>query len=462
MGVAANGQLVFARPVVLRTPTVAWTQTNGHGSPCLGKADCGLFAVAGGQLAVCCVSGGVAFAGGYTVDSSAVPARAAVGRDNVTGELVLMAQRIVVAGEVTAPATTTTAMPTTTTTGNINQGRFDWMAEPTTKDRDEARAVLADDTGLVWLVGWTAKGQSNQNADRAMFVQRVETAAQPLAFAGLHFVDSTDDDQPQAAALSVRSSAVYVVGSTRGASLSNQNSAGGMDMVLFKMNGPTRTSLGLSWLRLLGSTANETGYAVAVQGADAGEEAVFVAGTTDGALPNYANARTADGAPTLDMFVARYDSAGNKAYHVQLGSNGTEQPWALMMRDDTLFMAGLASADLATGAVRPAGASQVFLLALQAADGQPGAFTFVAPYVLPARRDLGVHMATDRQQGHLYLAVHVQTTNQQDQVLVTKHTFGGAEVWSHLRSSTTNDTPEGIALDSNGNIYVCNAGGEKK
>lgn len=100
---------------------------------------------------------------------------------------------------------------------------------------------------------------------------------------------------------------VYVVGQTDG-SFDGQN-AGKRDGFLAKFN----ASGSREWVRHLGSASYDAVSGVTVWG----ENAVFVCGTTDGTL----GAQKFGGLGDNDVFVARYDSQGNRIWLIQLGTN---------------------------------------------------------------------------------------------------------------------------------------------
>ena len=100
---------------------------------------------------------------------------------------------------------------------------------------------------------------------------------------------------------------VYVTGTTAG-SLDGQSYSGSGDVYLMKFN----SSGTKQWTRLLGTTAIDNAWSVAVDS----NENIYVAGSTNGNL----GGQTSSGG--TDAFVARFDSSGNMVWTRLLG-NGT-------------------------------------------------------------------------------------------------------------------------------------------
>jgi hypothetical protein len=107
---------------------------------------------------------------------------------------------------------------------------------------------------------------------------------------------------------------VYVAGSTT-AAFGGQNLKGGSDGFLVKFNVTGQ----LQWVRLLGTTDED----VAIKVVPSPNGSVYVAGTTTGALfsaaldPNGTQARA-------DLFLAKFDTNGNRLWGKQFGSNGLD------------------------------------------------------------------------------------------------------------------------------------------
>lgn len=73
----------------------------------------------------------------------------------------------------------------------------------------------------------------------------------------------------------------------------------------------------LLWTRFVGTASIESGQGAALDSAGN----AYVAGSTQSAFPGFTNTGS------TDLFVARYDSAGNQTLLRQIGSNATESVW---------------------------------------------------------------------------------------------------------------------------------------
>jgi hypothetical protein len=116
---------------------------------------------------------------------------------------------------------------------------------------------------------------------------------------------------------------VYVAGSTDGAF--EHASAGGLDafVTAYRPNGAKR------WVSEFGTTGTD-----GIRGIAAGPSAIYVSGSTDGTLPE----QVAQGG--IDGFVRRLDHRGNEVWTRQFGSQGTDDVHGVDVTADGIFVAG--------------------------------------------------------------------------------------------------------------------------
>jgi hypothetical protein len=166
------------------------------------------------------------------------------------------------------------------------------------------------------------------------------TATQQLGSAG--------DDEAHATAVDVTAN-LYVAGRTN-STLSGAPSAGGWDGFLLKMD-----SVGdVQWWRQLGSPGDEVINSMTVS--TSGE--VYVTGSTGGVLDG-ANAGSDD------LFVAKYNSAGDRLWIRQMGTSAADVAHAIDVGPDgDVYVTGATEGELIVGSA--AGAADVFVVKLDA------------------------------------------------------------------------------------------------
>ncbi|MDY7230333.1 SBBP repeat-containing protein [Hyalangium rubrum] len=234
----------------------------------------------------------------------------------------------------------------------------------------------------VYLAGYTAGalGGANQGANDAALI-RVDPAngniiwSRQFGSTATDFVFATTTD---------KTGAIYVAGHTMG-SIDGQPNAGSFDMFLTKYNS-AGTRL---WTRQLGTTGQEQVRGVATDASDN----IYVAGQTDGTL-------TGANAGGMDLFLAKYSSAGTLLWVRQMGTS----------QADSVY--GVATSRRLNGVV------DVYVVGYVGAsfDGQPHMGGFDG--------------------------------------IVVKFDSAGTKQWSRQMGSAGNDFAQGIASDGGANVYV--------
>ncbi len=252
---------------------------------------------------------------------------------------------------------------------------------------------------------------------------------------------SSADDY--ARAVTVDSTGVYVVGSTGGV-LPGESSAGGQDAFVLKYD-----HLGnLLWSRQFGTPAADTAFAVAADGT-----AVYVAGSTGGALPGKTNAGG------QDAFVRKYAANGSHLWTVQFGSWSTDEVQGIFAYYSDVYIAG------STGATLPnqtsAGSWDAFVSRYDSFGNllwsrqfgtsesdfgrdvlvfqQPPVLFYTPPFVYVAGETTGA----------LNPATRVGSLDG----FVRKFDINGGEIWTRQFGSSSLDYVEEFAADSSG-LYL--------
>ena len=187
-----------------------------------------------------------------------------------------------------------------------------WIRQFGTRNGESAFALSPDGAGGVMVAGRTSGSLGGPNAGPSWtndaFLARYDGAGNQLWIRQF----GTSDSDSAGALAPDGAGGVFVTGSTVG-SLGGPN-AGSSDVFLARYDG-TGNRL---WIRQFGTSAGERAKALASDGAGG----VMVAGHTHGSLggPNAGNA---------DVFLARYDSDGNRLWIRQFGTSEFDQALAL-------------------------------------------------------------------------------------------------------------------------------------
>ena len=190
-----------------------------------------------------------------------------------------------------------------------NAGNQLWIRQFGTGDHDFARALAPDGAGGVLLTGLTTGSLGGRNAGFSdAYLARYDSAGNQL---WIRQFGTSESDRANALAPD-GAGGVIVAGYTTG-SLGGPN-AGSSDVFLARYDSAGNQL----WITQFGTSRDEHAYALAPDGAGG----VMVAGDTSGSLggPN---------AGSFDAYLARYDSAGNRLWIRQFGTSETEFVYAL-------------------------------------------------------------------------------------------------------------------------------------
>jgi hypothetical protein len=302
--------------------------------------------------------------------------------------------------------------------------------------------VAVDTSGNVYVTGNTTVGlDGNANAGSYdMFLVKYDSAGnkQWTRQLGTGSADYGND-------VAVDTSGnVYVSGFTDG-SLDGNASAGGYDMFVVKYNSAGEKQ----WTEQLGTTSTDRGWGVAVD--TSGH--VYVCGSTDGSLDGNASAGG------YDMFVVQYDANGNKQWTKQSGSSSSDS-----------LMTGCRVAVDASGNVYVTGDTNGSI------DGQPNTGNYdmyLVKYDVAGNKqwtrmlggistDAGLNVAVDAS-GNVYVSgctasdpFDGQTNGGNYDMFLVRYDSAGNKQWTRLLGGTSTDFGEGVAVavDAGGDIYV--------
>ncbi len=237
-----------------------------------------------------------------------------------------------------------------------------------------------------------------------------------------------------ASKVAVDSSGVYAVGMTGGA-LPGQTWLGGFDAYLRKYDAAGN----VQWTRQFGTGSDDIAESVAVDASG-----VYVSGLTLGTLPGET---TAGGS---DVFVRKYDLAGNVLWTRQFGTSGGDSADAVAADASGVYVAGLAF--FALPGQTSAGGPDVFLRKYDLVGNVLWTRQFGSPAI-----DFPSGVALDASAvyvlGETAGALPGQTSSGADDIFLRKYDASGNVQWTLQYGSTDQDNAGQVASDASG-IYI--------
>jgi hypothetical protein len=227
---------------------------------------------------------------------------------------------------------------------------------------------------------------------------------------------------------------VYVAGSTQGA-LGGPN-AGTSDCLLAKYD----ASGSLVWMRQVGTAAGEVVTGVATNGAGH----VYMTGVTGGDLggPN---------AGAIDIFIAKYDGAGNQLWLRQTGSAASDYSTGIAVDfDGNAYVTGSTNGSFGGSIVA---GSDIFLVKYDSAGNR-----LWVRQLGSTGSDEATGVAVDGE-GNAYVTGFTEgdlggpNAGRYDAFLV-KYDPNGGLLWSRHYGNIDAEASQGVAVDGIGNVYI--------
>lgn len=306
-----------------------------------------------------------------------------------------------------------------------------WTHQFGTSEYEYPSGVAVDAAGNVIVVGDTDGDYGGPNkGDSDAFVTKIGSSGTPLwkhqfgtdvwDFASGVAVDSAGD--------------IIIAGVTDGDL--DGPSAGNADAFVVKLGSDGSPV----WTRQFGTTENDYVYDVAVDS----DDNILVAGYTSGVLGD-------SSAGLADVFVTKFDSAGNRVWTHQFGSSDQDYAYGVAVdSNDSILVVGYTGGNLGGP---NAGGSDVFVRKIEA-DGTPD---WTHQFGSGAA-DNAVAVALDSDDNILvagYTAGNLGSPNAGGQdAFVTKINNGGAPVWTHQFGTSAGDYAYGVAVDSEDNVLI--------
>ncbi len=237
---------------------------------------------------------------------------------------------------------------------------------------------------------------------------------------------------------------VYITGSTNGV-VGADPSAGGTDCFIAKYD----SSGNQLWMHQFGSTGSDFSSGIAVDNTGT----AFVTGTTDGTIDGQTNAGG------YDAFIVKFDSAGTRAA-VQtrlLGTAQNDSSEAITMdASGNIIIAGYTGGTLA--GTTNTGLYDLFVAkydqsVTQLWISQRGSIDDDQAWDLAVDSSGNVFVAGGTYNG-LDGFANPDSTGFTSDLFIVKYSASGAWQWTRQAGTSDNDSANGIATDSAGNIYA--------
>ncbi|MCP4137788.1 MAG: hypothetical protein GY754_42900 [bacterium] len=231
---------------------------------------------------------------------------------------------------------------------------------------------------------------------------------------------------------------IYITGYTSG-DLAGGGNLGSNDIYLAKYD----SSGTKQWVRQFGSDGDEWSRGIA---ADSNNN-IYVTGWTKGDMGGNGNPGS------NDIFLVKYNSSGTEQWVRQLGASGDDTGRGLVVdSDNNVYITGWTAGDL-DGEVTTGGLD-VFLSMYSSS----GVYNWTRLSGSTAN-DLGLELAIDSA-GNIYITGETHgdwngTTSGGTDMFLLKYNTSRTVEWVSQLGSEGNDYGDEVAVDSTGNIYVC-------
>jgi hypothetical protein len=296
---------------------------------------------------------------------------------------------------------------------------------------EDAQEVAIDSNNNVYITGFTRSSLDGTNAggNDAFLVKYDSTGIKVWT----RQLGSTVSDVAYRVAIDSNNN-VYITGSTSG-SLDGSN-AGSIDAFLAKYD----STGSIIWTRQMGSTGEDIAFSVAIDS----NNNVYISGYTFGSLDG-------TNAGLADAFLAKYDSTGIKVWTRQLGSTVSESATSVAIdSNNNVYITGSTDGSLDG---TNAGSRDAFLAKYDSTGSiiwtrQLGSTT----------EDRANSVAIDSN-NNVYITGYTRgsldgTNAGSNDAFLVKYDSTGIKVWTRQLGSTVSDIACSVAIDSNNNVYI--------
>ena len=284
-----------------------------------------------------------------------------------------------------------------------------WLTSIGDTDNEDGFSVALDSSNNSYSVGGT--DSIGQGGDDILLVKRdPEGAVQWQRILG-----GTNTDRANSVAID-SSDNVYALG------ISNSEGATGFLLAKYNSSGT------IEWQRLLGGSASDVGKSVAIDGSDN----IYVVGIT-----------SSEGPGSSSLLLAKYNISGTVQWQRVLGGSSSEDGSSINFDSSgNVYVFGQTNSE--------GSGLNDFLLAKYNSSGTiqwQRVFGGVAS-------EVGESVAIDASDNIYVLGKTNLQATFGDGFLLAKYNSSGTIQWQRMLSSTDDDDPSSVALDSSGNVYV--------
>ncbi len=306
-----------------------------------------------------------------------------------------------------------------------------WTMQIGSEFDDNSEAIAVDASGNTYIAGYTRGSIAGNNIGlNDVWVAKFDSLGDEL---WTRQIGTSGDDYGYSLALDPTGNA-YICGSTEG-SLGGE-SAGGQDAFLVKLD-----SLGNTlWSRQVGTGDTDKGEAVAVDSMGN----AYLSGRTWG---DFAGGNLGGS----DLFLAKFDAAGNQLWSQQLGTSGYEDEVALAVDlSDEVYMSGYTTGSLAGP---NAGGSDTFVIRFDSSGSE-----IWSQQIGVEGNDQAESIAVDGT-GNVYITGYTENdlggvSAGGHDAFLAKFDAVGSELWITQVGTDGSDYGKAVSVDALGNAYL--------
>jgi hypothetical protein len=309
-----------------------------------------------------------------------------------------------------------------------------WTQQFGTSYNDAGYGVALDGGGNIYITGSTG-GNLDGNTSTGLldiFLTKFGSSGNRI---GSKQVGTPGDDIAHALAIDT-SGNIYITGST-GGNL-GATSAGGLDIFLIKFD----SSGNRVFTQQFGTNQDDIAYALAID--TSGN--LYITGSTRGSLHGWTSAGG------LDIFLAKFDSSGNRVFIQQFGTNQDDIGYGVVVDNSgNIYITGSTKGILGSSSF---GLQDVFL----AKFNSSGVNQFIVQFGSD-RDDVGYSIALSGTD-NIYITGSTagnlpgNTSSGLTDIFLAKFNSSGANQFLRQLGTTGRDIGNSVAVDDPGNVYV--------